>query len=69
MTAILDDVVKVATLPLPIGGLVGLVASALKEAVDGVFGFVVKIAPVCSDSVAKDKAALTDLIANIQTAL
>ncbi|OAA79414.1 hypothetical protein LEL_02900 [Akanthomyces lecanii RCEF 1005] len=69
LTAILNDVVKVATLPLPIGGLIGLVASALKEAVDGIFGFSVKIAPVCSDAANKDKAALTDLIANIKTAI
>lgn len=69
LTAILSDVVKVATLPLPIGGLVSLVASTLKEAVDGIFGFAIKIAPVCSDAANQDKTILTDLIVNIKAAI
>ncbi|XWW96285.1 hypothetical protein V2A60_004258 [Cordyceps javanica] len=69
LTTILDDVVKVATLPLPAGGLINVAVSSLKQAVDGVFGFAVKIAPVCGDALKKDKAILTEVFNHIKTAI
>lgn len=61
LTAIVEDIAELGSTVTPYAGLVGIVASTIKEAVDLVFGTAVKIAPVCFVPLHDSKTAIDNL--------